>query len=131
VIVVHASVLVTALSDDGEAGTRFRRRLADDSNLHAPDFVNLEVASALRRLARSHSLPDRRAREALTALERLAVLRYPSLPLLNAIWELRSNFTPYDAVYVALAAGLGCPLLTADAPLTRAARLRCKVELLA
>lgn len=45
-------------------------------------------------------------------------------------WELRDNATPYDAVYVALAELLGCPLLTGDQRLARAPGIRCPVEVL-
>ncbi len=45
-------------------------------------------------------------------------------------WALRDNVTYYDALYVALAARLGYPLLTADARLARAPGLPCAVELI-
>jgi predicted nucleic acid-binding protein len=45
-------------------------------------------------------------------------------------YELRANLTAYDASYVALAEGLGCPLLTADARLSRAPGIRCPVDVL-
>ncbi|MGH8885327.1 MAG: hypothetical protein ACRDYX_09185 [Egibacteraceae bacterium] len=44
-IVVDASVLANALTDDGDMA---RRRLAEGS-LHAPHLVDLEVLSVLRR----------------------------------------------------------------------------------
>ena len=47
-----------------------------------------------------------------------------------AAWTLRDNLTYYDALYVALAARLGYPLLTADARLARAPGLPCAVELI-
>ena len=47
----------------------------------------------------------------------------------TAAWALRDNVTYYDALYVALAARLGYPLLTADARLARAPGLPCAVEL--
>jgi len=45
---------------------------------------------------------------------------------------LRDNFSAYDATYVALAAGLGIPLLTRDARIATAAREQraCRIELL-
>ena len=56
--------------------------------------------------------------------------RYPHGPLATAAWALRDNVTYYDALYVALAARLGYPLLTADARLARAPGLPCAVELI-
>ncbi|MBA2239982.1 MAG: PIN domain-containing protein [Solirubrobacterales bacterium] len=43
------------------------------------------------------------------------------------MWQLRENLSAYDATYVALAEALGCPLITADARLSRAPGLRCPV----
>ena len=49
--------------------------------------------------------------------------------LLPRAWELRSNMTIYDGVYVALAELLAAPFLTADGRLARAARGIVEVEL--
>ena len=59
--------------------------------------------------------------------------RHRSLPardVRRGAWTLRDNVTYYDALYVALAARLGYPLLTADARLARAPGLPCAVELI-
>lgn len=53
----------------------------------------------------------------------------PSRALWPRAWELRTNLSAYDALYVALAEQLNAPLLTADARLARAPGLRCVVEL--
>ena len=45
-------------------------------------------------------------------------------------WELRTNATVYDAVYIALAELLDAPLVTADAKLAKAPGSRCRVEVL-
>ena len=66
---------------------------------------------------------------ALRALGLLVAERYPHGPLATAAWGLRHNLTYYDALYVALAARLGHPLLTADARLARAPGLPCAVQL--
>ena len=47
--------------------------------------------------------------------------------LFDRIWELRGNLTACDPAYVALAEAIDCPLVTADARLSRAAGLRCAV----
>jgi len=44
-------------------------------------------------------------------------------------WQLRTNLTPYDASYVALAELLGVALLTVDRRLARAPLIRCAVEI--
>jgi predicted nucleic acid-binding protein len=43
-------------------------------------------------------------------------------------WQLRSNVSAYDALYVAAARLSNAPLLTADGPLARAPRLGIVVE---
>ena len=55
--------------------------------------------------------------------------RYPHDFLLPRVWELRSNLTVYDAVYVALAEALGAPLLTRDRRLAAAPGHHAQVEL--
>jgi predicted nucleic acid-binding protein len=129
VIVVDASVLASALGDDGGDGERARRRLAGE-HLFAPELVDLEVASVWRRAARAGRLGPKRAGQALTDLAALPIARAPHQPLMNRIWELRDNHTPYDASYVALAEALETSLLTADRRLAQAPGARCKVELL-
>jgi predicted nucleic acid-binding protein len=46
-------------------------------------------------------------------------VRYPHAPLLRRIWELRHNFTAYDAAYIALAELTGSVLYTSDAALSK------------
>lgn len=45
-------------------------------------------------------------------------------------WDLRTNLSAYDAIYLALAEQLDATLLTADARAARAPGLRCPVEML-
>ena len=128
-IVVDASVLAPALADDGIDGDRARGRLAGES-LVAPELVDLEVASVLRRAAQERRLDNRRAAQALTDLAALPLRRAPHLPLLPRIWELRENVTAYDAAYVALAEALDASLVTADARMAGTPGLSCDVQLL-
>lgn len=128
-IVVDASVLAPALADDGADGDRVRGRLRGEQ-LTAPELIDLEVISTLRRAARAGRLDDRRSSQVLTDLAALPLRRVPHLPLLSRIWELRDNLTAYDAAYVALAEALNALLLTADGPLGRASGVRCEVEVL-
>lgn len=128
-IVVDASVLAPALADDGVDGDRVRERLHGEQ-LAAPELIDLEVVSTLRRAARAGRLDDRRSGQVLTDLAALPLRRVPHLPLLSRIWELRDNLTAYDAAYVALAEALDALLLTADEPLGRTSGVRCEVEFL-
>ena len=128
-IVVDASVIVTALADDGADGAWTRRRLRDE-RLIAPQLIELEVVSAWRRLAAAGDLDQRRAELALEDLRALRMERVPHRPLLKRCWELRDTLTVYDAAYVALAEVLNVTLVTADARLAGASRLTCEIELI-
>ena len=128
-IVADASVLATALGDDGADGDRARSRLRGE-RLSAPELVDLEVASVLRRQVRGGLVDDRRALLALADLFALPLRRAPHRPLLARCWELRDNLSIYDAVYVALAEELEVILLTADQRLARATGPRCRIEVL-
>jgi predicted nucleic acid-binding protein len=127
--VVDASVLAPALADDGPDGDAARARLRGQT-LAAPELVDLEATSVIRRLSRAGHLDQRRAELALMDLVALPLRRAPHRPLLPRCWELRHNLTVYDAAYVAVAEALEVRLLTADARLASASGPRCEIELL-
>jgi predicted nucleic acid-binding protein len=130
VLVVDASVIVVALADDGPDGDRARGRLRGE-RLAAPELIDLEVVSVLRKQLASGHLDQRRADLALADLIDLPLQRGSHRPLLARCLELRDNLTVYDAAYVALAEALEADLLTFDRRLTTAPGPRCRVELLA
>lgn len=121
-IVIDASAAMSALLNDGAA----RRALATDQ-LHAPHLVDSEVASGLRRAVSGGRIQAGTGGRILDTWRRLGLSRYATHPLLERIWELRDNLSAYDAGYVALAEALDCPLLTADARLSRAPGIRCPI----
>ncbi len=92
--------------------------------------MDAEVGHVLRRRVAAGDLEVTNAEMALMALPALVVERYPHGPLSRAAWRLRDNLTYYDALYVALAARLDIPLLTADARLARVPGLPCIVEVI-
>jgi predicted nucleic acid-binding protein len=120
-IVVDASAFVDLLLAFANAGSVEEQLRAHSDDLHAPHLVDLEVVPALRRFG---------AREPLDDFLDLPIERYPHTLLLPRIWELRDNFSAYDAVYVTLAEALAAPLLTSDRRLARAARKHTDVEVL-
>ncbi len=128
-IAVDASVIVTALGDDGPDGDRARARLRGE-RLAAPHLIDLEVISAWHRLAAAGELDSRRVHLALSDLRALRVDRVRHGALLDRCWELRDNLTIYDAAYVALAEVLEVTLLTADSKLSNAPGVRCTIEIL-
>lgn len=126
-IVTDASFLVIALADDGADGARARERLRGEE-LAAPHLVDIEVTSVLRRSVLKGSVSGQRASQALQDLADLAVERAPHLTLLHRVWELRDNYTSYDACYVALAELFHAPLLTFDAKMAAAPGATCDFE---
>jgi predicted nucleic acid-binding protein len=129
VLVVDASVLAPALADDGPDGDRARARLRGESHA-APELIDLETTSVIRRQLRSGRMEPRRAGLALDDLVALPLGRAPHRPLLERCWELRDDLSVYDAAYVALAELLDAVLVTADTRLAHAAGLRCRLDLL-
>jgi predicted nucleic acid-binding protein len=129
-IVVDASVVAPALGDDTDEGDRYRARLRGES-LAAPELVDPEVVSVLRRRHADGHLDERRAAQALSDLVDLRLRRVSHRFLLRRCWELRDDLTIYDATYVALAELLRVPLVTADRRLSHAPGVRCSVEVLA
>ena len=128
-MIVDASIVASALGDDGSDGGRARRRLAGE-RLVAPELIDLQVGSVWRRAARAGRLDGKRAGQALADLAALPLARARHQPLMSRIWELRDNHTPYDAAYVALAEALEALLLTADRRLAQAPGTRCEIELI-
>ncbi len=129
VLVVDASVVVVALADDGRDGDQLRARLRGE-RLAAPELVDLEVASVLRRQVRAAAIDTRRAELALADLAAMPLQRAPHSPLVARCWSLRDNLTTYDAAYVALAEALQADLLTGDSRLAKAPGPRCSIEVL-
>lgn len=121
-IVIDASAAMSALLNDGPA-----RRLAANERLHAPHLIDSELASGLRRRVLAQQLSADQGWRALDTWRQLAMTRYAVHTLLDRVWDLRDSVSAYDGTYVALAEALDCPLVTADARLSGASRLRCAV----
>ena len=120
VIVADASAVVEVLLAMPRSGA-VRAALAEHSELHAPEHLNVEVLSALRRYANRGELSEVRAAAALRALRDLRMLSYPVIELAEEIWGLRAALSACDAAYLALARRLDIGLVTLDAGLARAA----------
>lgn len=128
-IVVDASALANAMGDDEADGEAARDVIRRSSGVSAPDVVDVETVAVLRKRWLDGTLPVRRFASAVRDLEQLGIDRYPTLRLMWRAYELRDNVTAYDAAYVALAEALDCPLVTADARLSRTPGVRCTVAL--
>jgi predicted nucleic acid-binding protein len=126
VIVADASVILEIILATSD-GLLLAHRLRPAVVLHAPHLLDLEVAQVLRRLLSRSQITEAQARRSLQTLPELPIERYPHLPLLPRIWELRSNLTAYDAAYLSLAEILEMPLWTRDGRLSRAPGIQAEV----
>jgi predicted nucleic acid-binding protein len=126
VIVLDSSAAVEYLLGSG-MGERVEARLIADFDLHAPHVLDLEVLNTLRRLVRTRAVAGTLARQALVDLAELDLTRYPHLPFVERVWELRANLSAHDAVFVALAEALGAELLTTDVRLAQAPGVRAVI----
>jgi predicted nucleic acid-binding protein len=128
-IVLDASAAVDWLLQTS-AGQYIEKRIySHGESLHAPHLLDLEVTQVLRRLALQGVISAQRADEAVSDLLDLRIARYPHLVLLPRIWQLRRNFTAYDAAYIVLSEKLGAALITRDRRLASASGHRASIEL--
>jgi predicted nucleic acid-binding protein len=102
---------------------------AADTDLHTPALCDVEVAAAVRRALLSRKLTAARAEDAIEDYLHFPLFRHGHQGLLSRMLELRSNFSAYDAAYVALAEQLKGELLTADDALAKAVRAQLAVQL--
>lgn len=125
-IVLDASAMVEAL---------IGREVADElldaltGDVHAPHLLDVEVLSVLRGLLLGGKLDTAVAEEARRDHFAFAINRYEVAPLAERIWQLRHQYTSYDAAYLALAEALQAPLYTCDAKLDSGGH-QAKVHLL-
>ena len=132
-LVVDASAIAELLLGRPAGDSVEEQLRTHDFNLHAPHLLDVEVLSALRRIAAAGDASPERATEAVVDFLDLPIERYPHDALVPRIWELREDFSACDATYVALAeviADEGAPLLTADARLARAAGAHAAVPVI-
>ena len=123
-IVLDASVVVELLTNGALADSLRRDLVGRSDSLIAPHLLDVEVVSALRKLVAGRRIDAHRGEQLLTALAALPAMRCAHTPLLSRIWELRHNFTAYDAAYVALAEATNSVLYTSDEKLCQGHRAR-------
>lgn len=129
-MVIDASAILEVLLRTPAAASIEQRMFAARESLHGPHLLDVEVTQVMRRLAANGEISGERGRMALTDLADFPLHRYPHDFLLQRIWDLRTNLTAYDAVYVALAEALNAPLITRDRRLARAPGHRVPVEVM-
>ncbi len=128
-IVLDASAAVDWLLQT-PSGQRIEDRIySRNETLHTLHLLDLEVTQVLRHLVRQRAVSVRRADEAVHDLLDLRITRYPHFFLLPRIWQLRHNFSTYDAAYIVLAEKLGAVLVTRDGRLASALVHAAPIEL--
>ena len=100
----------------------------EDASLIAPELLDVEVLSVLRRAVLRREITEQRAILAIEDLVDWSIDRIPHKPLIWLAWQNRNNVSAYDAFYVAAARVSDAPLLTADGPLSRAPKLGISIE---
>ena len=97
--------------------------IIESARLLAPELMDAEVLSALRREVLRENLDESRARFVLDDLRHWPVERMSHQDLAPLAWRYYRTVSAYDAFYVAAAQTRDCPLITADGPLSRASGL--------
>lgn len=128
-IVVDASVILGALIAD-KGADKIEKLIAAEDWLVAPELIDLEIASALRRLERLRRIAEVDAVALLNHYLKLRLLRFSVTDIIGDIWRMRQNLTAYDASYAALAKSLDLPLYTRDAKLAAATGHGAKIVLI-
>lgn len=116
--VIDASATVEYLLGS-DAGLRVAALIENGSPI-APEMLDAEVLSALRRKVQQQEISESTALDALARLDDLPVERVSHRAFTRSAWALRHNVSPYDAFYVAIAQERQATLLTNDGPLARA-----------
>ncbi len=132
-LIVDASAVAELLLGRRPAAAVERHIVAHGYELYAPQLLDIEVLSALRRVVAAGEASTARAGEAVADLLDLPVERFPHDDLVPRVWALRDNFSAYDATYLALAETLAehpAPLLTTDSRFARAVEAHSSVEVL-
>lgn len=111
-LVVDASVIIELVAQGPRA--KGVHGLLRDHHLSAPTTIDSEVLNALKGLERGGALSAAAASRSVGRLERTAVELHPLGPLVPSAWKLRHQLSIYDAMYVALAGRLRCPVVTLD-----------------
>lgn len=115
--VLDASVLAPLYVDDPatEQSEAALKQVANDE-LHAPDFVMLEVANVLWKRVRRQELHAEDAMAAIADLADASIQLHPIAGLVaqSLALALAHGFTTYDATYVALATRVGGVVITND-----------------
>ena len=122
IAVVDSSVAIKWYVPEPHEAEAHRLR-ASGAALHAPDFLDVEMAAIIWKKIRKGLLTRQDADDVLNDLAGLTTItRHPTAPLVAAAFDLadQTDRTVYDCLYLALAVQLGGQMVTADERLVNA-----------
>jgi predicted nucleic acid-binding protein len=119
--VVDSSVVVKWFVPEPLTAEANRLRFGSDP-LHAPEFLDVEVAAIAWKKIRRGVMTRAEADFILTEVPLLSLTRHPTTALVAPAFDIadRSGRTVYDCLYLALAVQLGGKMVTADDRLVNA-----------
>jgi predicted nucleic acid-binding protein len=98
-------------------------QLLNTESVTGPPHVDFEVGSALIRHERHGLLGEVPARDLMEAFTAMPFDRIRHADDLTAAFDLLNNATYADAIYVAMAKRLSCPIMTGDKGMIECARI--------
>lgn len=124
-IVLDASVAVKLVARESDSSLAMRR-VADASEIIAPDWIALEVAHALWKKVQASQLHPAAAEAGVAALARIIDRMVPAQGLLSAALRLSYDLPHplYDCLYLVIAQAENVRVLTADVKFARTLRAR-------
>ena len=99
-----------------------------DSSLIAPEMLDAEVLSSVRKATLRGQLTPEDAEGVLVTLSEWDIERISHRTLVPLAWQYRHNLSAYDALYVAVSRLYDYPLITSDGRLSRASGLDIDVQ---
>ena len=127
-IVLDASAAIELVLNTS-VGKQVNKRIADEREaIQVPHLVDVELIHVIRRFVMRNVIGVARGEMAIRLWRMLDVQRHEHEPFIVRIWQLRNNFSAYDATYVALAEALSAPLITADRRLAAAPGSGIRIE---
>lgn len=121
VYVVDSSVAIKWFVPEVDAAAAVRLP-ASGAQLHAPDFIDVELAAIAWKKIRRDGLTRAEADFITSSLPVLPLQKHPTGPLVSTAFDIadRTNRSVYDCLYLALADQLDGTMVTADEKLVNA-----------
>jgi predicted nucleic acid-binding protein len=121
-VVIDASLASKWVLPERDSGAALAILRQEDIVFHAPELCVAELVNILWKRVKRGELSPREAIDTLELVRALPVRHHPHEPLADSALAIAIEFdiTAYDALYVAVARGLGAEVITADGRLARA-----------